>query len=113
MARFEGALAAASARNGLFPAPHAETIGKVCAGASFDVAALAKQGRIAGALAIPFVKVLTEKVAAMSPEAARYVHFGATSQDVMDTAAVLCMRHACERISALAMALGDAAAALA
>jgi len=113
MARFEGALAAVSARNGLFHAPHAETIGKVCRGASFDVPALAKQARIAGALAIPFVKALTEKVAAVSPEAARYVHFGATSQDVMDTAAVLCMRQACERISALAMALGDAAAALA
>jgi 3-carboxy-cis,cis-muconate cycloisomerase len=113
MARFEGALAAVSARNGLFPAPHAETIGRVCRGASFDVPALVKQARIAGALAIPFVKALTEMVAAVSPEAARYVHFGATSQDVMDTAAVLCMRHACERISALAMALGDAAAALA
>ena len=113
MARFEGALAAASGRSGVFPASHAEVIGKVCSAASFDVAALAKQARIAGALAIPFVSVLTEKVAAVSPEAARYVHFGATSQDVLDTAAVLCMRQACERISALAVALGDAGAALA
>src|SRR3954466_9916999 len=113
MARFEGALAAVSARNGLFPAPHAETIAGVCRSACFDAPALVKQARIAGALAIPFVKALTEMVAAVSPEAARYVHFGATSQDVMDTAAVLCMRHACERISALATALGDAAAALA
>jgi len=113
MARFEGALAAASARNGMFPASHAETIRKICDGASFDAPALAKQARIAGALAIPFVKALTEKVAAVSPEAARYVHFGATSQDVLDTAAVLCMRKACERISALAVALGDASATLA
>jgi 3-carboxy-cis,cis-muconate cycloisomerase len=113
MARFEGALAGASARNGMFPASHAETIRKICVGASFDAPALAKQARIAGALAIPFVKALTVKVAAVSPEAARYVHFGATSQDVLDTAAVLCMREACERISALALALGDASAALA
>jgi 3-carboxy-cis,cis-muconate cycloisomerase len=113
MARFEGALAAASARSGLFPASHAEAIGRVCEGASFNVAALAKQARVAGTLAIPFVKVLTEKVAARSPEAARYVHFGATSQDVLDTATVLCLREACERICALAVDLGDARATLA
>ena len=113
MARFEGALAAASARNGLFPASHAETIGTVCDDASFDVPLLAKQARIAGALAIPFVRVLTEKVSAVSSEAARYVHFGATSQDVLDTAAALCLREACERISALAVVLGDASARLA
>ncbi len=113
MARFERALAAASARNGVFPASHAETIGKICDGASFDAPALAKQARLAGALAIPFVKALREKVAAVSPEAARYVHFGATSQDVVDTAAVLCLREACERISALTVALGDASATLA
>ena len=113
MARFESALAVASARNGLFPGSHAEVISKVCEGASFDAAALAKQARIAGALAIPFVSALAKKVAAVSSEAARYVHFGATSQDVMDTAAVLCMREACERISSLALALGDAIATLA
>jgi len=113
MIRFEGALAAASARNAVFPASHAKAIAKVCGNASFDVPALARQARIAGALAIPFVKALTEKVAVVSPEAARYVHFGATSQDVLDTAAVLCMREACNRISALAVALGDACVALA
>src|SRR6185369_3319258 len=113
MARFEGALAAASARSGLFPASHAEAIGRVCEGASFNVASLAKQARVAGTLAIPFVKVLTEKGAARSPEAARYVHFGATSQDVLDTATVLCLREACERICALAVDLGDASATLA
>ncbi|HJY75076.1 MAG TPA: lyase family protein [Burkholderiales bacterium] len=113
MARFEGALAAASASNGVFPASHAETIGKVCDDASFDVPFLAKQARIAGALAIPFVQALTQKVAAVSSDAARYVHFGATSQDVMDTAAVLCLREACERISTLAVDFGDASATLA
>jgi 3-carboxy-cis,cis-muconate cycloisomerase len=113
MARFEGALAAASARNGVFSVSHAETIGKVCDDASFDVPLLAKQARIAGALAIPFVRVLTAKVSAVSSEAARYVHFGATSQDVMDTAAALCLREACERICALVVVLGDASAKLA
>ena len=113
MARFEGALAAARCpQRGL---PRAACQGNRqglrrrflrCAGAC-------EGARIAGALAIPFVKALTEKVAAVSSEAARYVRFGATSQDVLDTAAVLCMREACERISALAVALGDASATLA
>src|SRR5262249_11181415 len=113
MVRFEAALATASARSGIFPAAHAAAIGKVCGDASFDIPALAKQARIAGALAIPFVKALTAQVAALSPEAARYVHFGATSQDVMDTAVALCMKEAARRIGALVLQLGDAAAALA
>jgi 3-carboxy-cis,cis-muconate cycloisomerase len=113
MARFERALAAASAGAGFFPAAHAKTIAAVCKRSVFDVEALAKEARVAGTLTIPFVKALARQVAAESAEAARYVHFGATSQDVIDTAVALCMREASERISALAVALGDAAAALA
>jgi 3-carboxy-cis,cis-muconate cycloisomerase len=113
MARFEAALASASAANGLFPASHAKAIREVCDSAAFDIPALANQARIAGALAIPFVRALTEKVAAVSPEAAHYVHFGATSQDVMDSAAALCMKVAAGRIGALVVELGDAAAGLA
>ncbi|HEY7237925.1 MAG TPA: lyase family protein [Burkholderiales bacterium] len=113
MARFEAALASASARRGIFPAAYAAAINQACGEASFDVAALAREARLAGALAIPFVKALTAKVAALSPEAARYVHFGATSQDVMDTAVALCMKQAARRIGALVLQLGDGAAALA
>jgi len=107
MARFEGALARASA-----PAEHAEVIARVCERAQFDAAALAREGRT-GTLAIPFVKQLTAQVAAVSPAAARHVHAGATSQDVIDTAAVLCLRPACARVAQLTIQLGDAAAALA
>jgi 3-carboxy-cis,cis-muconate cycloisomerase len=112
MARFEGALARASARLGLLPATHAETISRVCDQAQFDIAALAREGR-AGTLAIPFVKQLTAQVAAVSPEAARHVHAGATSQDVIDTGAVLCLKPACERLDELNLRLGKAAAELA
>ena len=42
MARFEGALARASARQGLVPAAHAEIISRVCESARFDIAALAR-----------------------------------------------------------------------
>ena len=113
MARFEAALAAAAALCGFVPASHAKTISGVCEAASFDAAALAREARVAGTLAIPFVKALTRQVSAESAAAARYVHFGATSQDVMDTAAALCLKEASERISALAVGLGDAAASLA
>lgn len=113
MARFEAALARASARAGLVPAEHAQTIARVCEHAAFDADALARAARAAGALAIPFVQSLTAQVAAASAEAARYVHVGATSQDVMDTAAVLCLRGAGERLAALATRAGDACAQLA
>lgn len=112
MARFEAALARASARQGLLPADHAEIISRVCDQARFDATALAREGR-AGTLAIPFVKQLTAQVAAVSPEAARHVHAGATSQDVIDTGAVLCLKPACARVEALALRLGNAAADLA
>jgi 3-carboxy-cis,cis-muconate cycloisomerase len=112
MACFEGALARASTRQGLLPAAHAEIISRVCNGAQFDASALARAGRT-GTLAIPFVKQLTAQVAAVSAEAARHVHAGATSQDVIDTAVVLCLKPACARVVALTVQLGDAAAGLA
>ena len=108
MARFEAALARASV-----PAEHAVTIAEVCANARFDTRALAEQARRAGTLAIPFVKELTAQVADRSAEAARYVHFGATSQDVIDTAVVLCLKPATQRVLALTRRLGNAAAKLA
>jgi 3-carboxy-cis,cis-muconate cycloisomerase len=112
MARFEGALARASAASGLLSSGHAETIARVAAQARFDAAALAREGRN-GTWAIPFVKQLTALVAAVSPQAAKHVHAGATSQDVIDTAVVLCLQPACARIEELAIGLGGAAAALA
>jgi 3-carboxy-cis,cis-muconate cycloisomerase len=113
MTRFEGALARASARVGLVPAADAETIARVCEHAEFDAAALARAARAAGTLAIPFVQQLTAQVAAASEGAAHHVHFGATSQDVIDTAVALCLKPACERLLALATRAGDAAAQLA
>jgi 3-carboxy-cis,cis-muconate cycloisomerase len=106
MARFEGALALASARVGLIPAPLAQVIDKVSLHARFDARALAREGR-AGTLAIPFVRQLTAQVAAVSQEAAGHVHAGATSQDVIDSAAALCLKAASERLLGLAARVGD------
>ncbi len=113
MARFEGALAIASARAGLLPQEDAQIIARVCDTARFDAAALARAARRDGTLAIPFVKALRAQVAAVSSRAAQHLHAGATSQDVMDTAMVLCLRAAAQRVDSLALRLGDAAAALA
>ena len=113
MAGFEAALAQACARAGLISARDAEVIASVCKTARFDASALASAARKAGTLAIPFVRELTAQVAAASPQAARHVHFGATSQDVQDTALVLCLRKANAHIDQRAVQLGDAAAAIA
>jgi 3-carboxy-cis,cis-muconate cycloisomerase len=113
MARFEGALAKGSVGPGFVPADAAATIDKVAAQATFDADVIGKAARRSGTLAIPFVKSLTEQVAAVSADAARYVHFGATSQDVVDTGVVLCLVPAAERLLSLANRAGDAAAMLA
>jgi 3-carboxy-cis,cis-muconate cycloisomerase len=113
MARFESALALASAQAGLIPEADAQAIARVCSEFRPDIGALARASRIAGTLAIPFVDELRIRVRAVSASAASCVHRGATSQDVMDTGMVLCLRPAGERITALAVRLGNAAATLA
>ena len=55
----------------------------------FDAADLARDARRSGTIAIPLAAALTARVRALVPEAARFVHWGATSQDIVDTALVL------------------------
>jgi 3-carboxy-cis,cis-muconate cycloisomerase len=92
MLDFEVALARAEAATGVIPASAVEPIAKACKAESFDIAALAEAATRTGNLAIPLVKALTANVAKADAEAARYVHWGATSQDVIDTAAMLSLR---------------------
>src|SRR6185295_2288449 len=54
--------------------------------------ALASEGKKSGSLAVPLVKALTERVARADARAAAFVHYGSTSQDVLDTAMVLCLK---------------------
>ncbi len=67
---------------------------------AFDPAAIARAARASGTITIPFVEMLTEKVRAADPTAATFVHWGATSQDVSDTALVLCLVRALAIITA-------------
>lgn len=98
MLDFEAALARAEARVGIIPASAAESITKQCRAELFSFEAIAEAAALAGNLAIPIVKHLTAAVAAQDKEAARFVHWGATSQDAIDTGFVLQARHALELV---------------
>jgi 3-carboxy-cis,cis-muconate cycloisomerase len=87
----ERALAAAEARARVIPVEAAQAIAAACTPERFDAAELADDGRAAGNPVEPLVRALT---AAVEGDAARYVHWGATSQDVLDTAAMLVSRRA-------------------
>lgn len=92
MLEFEAALARAEAAVGLIPASAADAIVRTCLADNFDLVALARETAQAGNPAIPMVKQLTALVAKADAPAARFVHWGATSQDAMDTGLVLQMR---------------------
>ncbi|MYN16436.1 3-carboxy-cis,cis-muconate cycloisomerase [Rugamonas sp. FT107W] len=94
MLRFEQALAEAQARQGMLPAQSARAIAGVCNAQLYDIPAIVSAGRRAGSLAIPLVRELTRTVALYDAEAAARVHWGSTSQDVIDTAMVLATRDA-------------------
>jgi 3-carboxy-cis,cis-muconate cycloisomerase len=94
MLEAEGALAVAQARAGLIPPQAAETIVTCCDVHCFDPEEIGRRGRVQGNPVPPLVRALTEAVSSVSGDAASHVHKGATSQDIMDTAAMLVCRHA-------------------
>jgi 3-carboxy-cis,cis-muconate cycloisomerase len=100
----EAALARASAAAGVIPAAAAEAIAACCDARRFDAAALGRAAAGAGNPVVPLVRALAEQ---LPEEAAAHVHQGATSQDVLDTAAMLVAHRA------LGPLLGDLAAAAA
>src|SRR5271170_6034490 len=99
MLDFEAALARAEARAGFIPASSAPAIESKCRAELYDMTVLARSAASAGNLAIPLVKQLTLLVGQKEKEAARYVHWGATSQDTIDTGRVLQLRQALALIS--------------
>src|SRR5882724_5744728 len=98
MLDFEAALARAEAATGVIPGSAAGPITSACRAESFDLAALAEAATRSGNLAIPLVKALTATVAKADADAARYVHWGATSQDVIDSAGMLTLRAAIDAL---------------
>jgi 3-carboxy-cis,cis-muconate cycloisomerase len=98
----EAALARAEAGAGVIPGDHAEAIAASCRAERFDIAALGAQAAAVGNPAPPLVRALREQVGGA---AAADVHRGATSQDIVDSAAMLVAHRA------LAVLLGDLEAA--
>jgi 3-carboxy-cis,cis-muconate cycloisomerase len=110
MLRFEAALAAAQSSAGVIPVDAAATIRDACEASRFDVAAI---GRDAVASATPVVPLVDALRRAVGPTAAEFVHRGATSQDVIDTAMMLVSRDALDLLIADLAGLAARCAALA
>jgi 3-carboxy-cis,cis-muconate cycloisomerase len=109
----ERALAVAEARAGLIPEEAAKTIGSRCEAGLFDPEEFGHQGRAAGNPVPPLVRSLTAAVSEVSEDSARYVHKGATSQDITDTAAMLVAKRALDLILAELDGISSACARLA
>lgn len=103
----EAALARALAAAGVIPADAVAPIEAACRADRLDAEALTAAAASAGNLAIPLVKQLTARVAEHAADAAKYVHWGATSQDIIDSGMVLQLRDALDQIAAGVDALCD------
>jgi 3-carboxy-cis,cis-muconate cycloisomerase len=106
----ERALARAEARVGVIPADAADAIAAACEPERFDIARLAEEGRSVANPVEPLVRALVTEAGA---GAGRWVHWGATSQDVLDTAAMLVARGALDVILEEVDGVADGCAELA
>ncbi|MGN2637046.1 lyase family protein [Nocardia takedensis] len=112
MVEVEIALAGAQAALGIVPADVPDRIAEALARHDFDVAALAVAARGAANPVVAFVAELTRVVAAHDPVAADHVHRGSTSQDILDTAAMLVAARVLAEVHADLTGLADLLAAL-
>ena len=110
MLDFEAALARAQVECGLVPQAALTPILETCRHENIDFAALGQAAASAGNLAIPLVKQLTARVRERDEAAARYLHWGATSQDAIDTGFILQLRGALAETESLLQSLLDALA---
>lgn len=96
MLDFEAALAKVSASLGIVPSEAAQEIAKLCGSVEPDPAALGRAGRAGGNPVMPFVAELRT---GLPDHAAGWVHFGATSQDTLDTALMLVWRRVLDLVN--------------
>ncbi len=94
MLDFEVALARAEARVGVIPKSAAAAIVAAGKADGFDITRLVRETLHNATPGVPLAKVLTERVRSRNPKAAGFVHWGATSQDVADTALILLLKRA-------------------
>ncbi|MEJ2165424.1 MAG: 3-carboxy-cis,cis-muconate cycloisomerase [Desulfobacterales bacterium] len=91
----EGALARVEARLGVIPSPAGERISKIAESIAVDPQQIGQAMLRDGVPVLALVKALRK---AVGQEAAPYVHWGATTQDIVDTATVLQIRFALQII---------------
>ncbi|HET9284358.1 MAG TPA: 3-carboxy-cis,cis-muconate cycloisomerase [Candidatus Angelobacter sp.] len=94
MLQFEAALARVEAKLGVIPRSAATAIATAARTAMLDPAAIASESPLSGTFAIPFLRAFKESIRVHDPEAVGFVHWGATSQDLCDTALVLLLQKA-------------------
>ena len=106
----EKALANAQAALGVIPAEAAE---RIAANASTDCLAIEKYDEFYAKTGHPMVSLLRLLEDAAGPEAGQYIHLGATTQDIIDTATVLSMKKTMElaetKLSSILSAVCDLA----
>ena len=106
--RFESGLARAQADCGLIPEPAAQAIASACEQAPLDRDRIAEQARASGALGLALVKPLQQWLQAHGPQGLPWLHWGATTQDAVDTASALLTQQALQALLAELQALVDA-----
>jgi 3-carboxy-cis,cis-muconate cycloisomerase len=106
----EAALARAQARLGIIPKEAADEIVRHCKAAEFDFELLKKQTERIGYPVLPVVQQLVKKCRDGLGE---WCHWGATTQDITDTATVMQIRSALDLVEAEIVAIGKALASLA
>ena len=92
MLDFVAALARAEAAVAAIPAGSVDPISAACKAERYDLAALGEAAMRSGNVAMPLLAALVEEVAKTDAEAARYVHWGAAAQDLIDSALMLALR---------------------
>jgi len=110
MLEFEIELAAAQTSQGWVPERCVAVLRKAAADFRIDWSSLASETAAAGTPALPLIRAFTAQVEAVDSESAAWIHFGATSQDVLDTALVLQLRDVRTPLLRLAIQCADAAA---
>ena len=110
MLEVEAALARACENEGLIPPGSAAAIAAACEPTGFDLARLARDGGEHASVVVPLLAALRAR---LGDPVSEYVHLGATSQDVFDTAAMLLARRALEPLLSDVSATAAIAATLA
>jgi 3-carboxy-cis,cis-muconate cycloisomerase len=100
MLDFAVALVRAQAAIGMMPVLAIDPIANAARAEQFDLDALGKQALASGSMAEPLMQALTEQVAKTDSKAAGYVNWGASSQDILDTALVLDLKAAIDVLMA-------------